>query len=61
MDRSNTGDRFTVHGGNVWDDDFHYDALLEISGDFPSHEDRVAYAQAVAAALNAAQIPDGKS
>ncbi len=55
-------DRFTVWQGVseqrflVADDDFGYDAMLEISGDFVGEEGRK-YADAVAAALNAAQIP----
>jgi hypothetical protein len=41
----------------VWDEDFGYDANLRITGDFGSHKARAAYATAVAAALNAADIP----
>ncbi len=48
-------------GTNVDDDDFCYDALIRIDGDWPSDAERIAYAQAVADALNAAQIPDGKA
>lgn len=55
--RMNTDGRGVV----VDDDDFHYDALLKLSGDWPSDAERMAYAEAVAAALNAAVIPDGKS
>ncbi len=42
---------------DVIDEDFGYDALLHITGDFASYIERAAYAQAVADALNAAQIP----
>lgn len=40
----------------IEDDDFGYDATLELTGDF-LHNDKVRYAQAVATALNAAEIP----
>jgi hypothetical protein len=56
--------RFTAYVGReagfVTDDDFHYDAVLTLNGDFPTDAERLAYAEAVAAALNAAVIPDGK-
>jgi hypothetical protein len=48
-------------GRTVGDDDFHYDVLFRIDGCWPSDAERIAYAQAVAAALNAAAIPDGKA
>ena len=47
----------TEDGGAVCDDDFGYDASLEVVGDFPSSVERIAYAEAVAAALNLAKIP----
>lgn len=52
--------RFSVTdktGKNVYDDDFGYDAMLRISGDFATDERRHEYASAVVAALNAATIP----
>jgi hypothetical protein len=49
--------RFEVmeHEGRIYidDDDFGYDALLRLAGDWSYHE-KLAYAQAVAEALNAA-------
>lgn len=50
----------TDSGKYIMDDDFHYDAMLQLTGDWPSDDERQAYAQAVADALNAAKIPDGK-
>lgn len=52
--------RFTVHEStdgrvHVWDDDFGYDAGLQLSGDFAFQHEKVAFAQAVANALNAAE------
>lgn len=47
-------------GTQVYDDDFGHDATLEITGDFETKPERVAYAEAVAAALNAAKIPTGR-
>jgi hypothetical protein len=54
--RLNTDGRSVV----IDDDDFHYDAMLKLDGDWPSDAERMAYAEAVAAALNAAVIPCGK-
>lgn len=60
--RSNTGPRFTVSsdGRIVYDGNFHYDAKLTLDGDFGTDAERIAYAQAVAAALNKAQIHNGR-
>lgn len=41
----------------VWDEDFGYDAALRITGDFGSYDERMAYANAVAEALNKGDIP----
>lgn len=51
--------RFVVtdSGRSVLDSDFHYDAMLKLDGDWPSDDERIAYANAVAKALNAANIP----
>lgn len=55
--------RFSVHvtqgRGDVYIDDdvFHYDASLRLMGDFPSDAEMLAYAQAVADALNKAKVP----
>jgi hypothetical protein len=54
-------DRFAVQdwpsGIYVDDDDFGYDACMKITGDFATKEERIVYAQAVADALNVAEIP----
>lgn len=54
--------RFTVSpdGRRIYDNDFHYDAMLTLSGDFPNDFESIAYANTVAAALNAAAIPTGR-
>lgn len=46
-------------GTCIWDDDFNYDATINVMGDFPSKEERIAYMQAICDALNKAQIPTG--
>jgi hypothetical protein len=61
VSRSTAGPRFTAEvqdGSRIWiyDDDFGFDAALEISGDW-LQEDKLRYAAAVCAALNAADIP----
>lgn len=66
--RSHDGSRFTVSTGDsgtdvwIYDDDFGYDAAMELTGDFlPA--DKIRYAEAVCNALNAADIPtaDGET
>ncbi|MGD9882303.1 MAG: hypothetical protein AB7F22_30160 [Reyranella sp.] len=54
--------RFKVQrdGRTIWDEDFNYDALLRINGDFPNDAERLKYAHAIANALNAAEIPTGR-
>jgi len=54
--------RFTVSARSrpqelvqIHDDDFHWDAVLRVSGDFENLEERKRYALAVAQALNAAE------
>ena len=59
------GKRFTVDVNAdgrafVFDDDFHYDAALRITGDFGTRHEKMAYAAAVADALNGADIPNGR-
>lgn len=60
--RSHDGPRFTVSSGDsgqdvcIYDDDFGYDATLELTGDFLP-DDKIKYAEAVCDALNAAVIP----
>jgi len=58
--------RFTVHvrrmaSGRrkyyVFDDNFGFDASLEVKGDFGSPGEAQRYVEAIAAALNAADIP----
>ena len=44
----------------VYDDDFGYDAMLELTGDFGTLEEKLHFAEAVAAALNAAIIPTAR-
>lgn len=44
----------TEDGSHVCDDDFGYDASLEITGDFATPQEKIAYAEGVAKALNAA-------
>ena len=58
--------RFTVRSDfvgplKVDDDDFGYDATLVITGDWPSAEEMIAYAEAVAKALNSAEIPTARA
>lgn len=45
--------RFSVFDGGVMDDDFIFDAMLRITGDFPDEATRIAYSQMVADLLNA--------
>ena len=45
----------------VYDDDFGYDALIRVTGDFGTAERQKEYVQAVCDALNAAQIPTDKT
>jgi hypothetical protein len=52
--------RFSIHEGDgeriyIDDDDFHWDALLRVSGDFESCEEKKRYAQAICDVLNAAE------
>ena len=47
----------TEDGGCICDDAFFHDATLELSGDFATPEQKIAYAEAVAKALNEAEIP----
>ena len=56
--------RFAVHEGlegriYIDDDDFHWDALLRVSGDFESDAEKNRYARAIAKVLsdNEAKIP----
>ncbi len=53
--RSGVRQRFTVQGGGSWidDDDFIFDCMLKIIGDF-SPEDRKRFAQWICDALNEA-------
>ena len=53
--------RFWVGGDGefIYDEDFTYDATLRLTGDF-TDETRLAYAQAVADALNKAKVPGGR-
>lgn len=45
----------------IFDDDFGYDALIRVGGDFASKEQHYEYCKAVCDALNAAQIPTDKT
>ena len=54
--------RFVTHTSRdgrvfIFDNEFGYDAKLSLDGDFATPRHRLEYAQAVAAALNAAPIP----
>lgn len=56
--------RFEVQSGTngriyIDDDDFHWDALLRVSGDFESDAEKLRYAKAIARVLsdNEASIP----
>lgn len=51
--------RWTVStdGRHINDDQFHWDGQLKVTGDFAEDSDRVRYAQAIADALNNAEIP----
>jgi hypothetical protein len=55
-----TRPRFTVHLGErdvyVFDDEFHWDAALLVSGDFADKNDCIRFAQGIADALNKSAI-----
>lgn len=41
----------------IYDDEFHWDGMLEVTGDFGELADRDRYAKAICDALNATEIP----
>jgi hypothetical protein len=62
MSESNTSDehpRWTVSpdGKHINDDQFHWDGVLRVTGDFAEDSERIRYAQAIADVLNKAEIP----
>lgn len=44
-------------GCYIYDDQFHWDGMLRVSGDFATLAERMRYSQAIVDALNKASIP----
>lgn len=51
--------RWTIHDGGtyIFDNEFHWDGMLKITGDFANMGDLMRYASAICDALNKAEIP----